>query len=110
MKKITKTIRKTKDFQFIVDLTNVNDPTTMIAAFGFAKQEAGLPMLDNELDAIIVKACELSCNAFISAIDANAKDIEIKKDEKIVFDAKGQFKIKKSNIFKRFWNWITRKK
>ena len=38
-----------------------------------------------------------------------AKTVEINGDEKLVFDSKGQFKVKKPNIFKRFWNWITRK-
>lgn len=120
MKKDTKkTVKKTskvvKEFKpkFVVDLTKVKEPSDICIAFAMAKQGAGLPISDTEMRAVIDKTVELSMDCMLacsrSVFNEVAKTVEINGDEKLVFDSKGQFKVKKPNIFKRFWNWITRK-
>jgi len=120
MKKDTKkTVKKTskvvKEFKpkFVVDLTKIKEPSDIYVAFAMAKQSAGLPISDTEMKAVIDKTVELSMNCMFacsrSIFNEMAKTVEINGDEKLVFDSKGQFKVKKPNIFKRFWNWITGK-
>ena len=120
MKKDTKkTVKKTskvvKEFKpkFVVDLTNVTDPQDVCVEFAFAKQNAGLPLSEREFTALIDKTIDITINGMLACSKAVfnevAKTVEINGDEKLVFDSKGQFKVKKPNIFKRFWNWITRK-
>lgn len=112
MKKETKTKKTTKKTispKFIVDLTKAESATDVYAQFGLAKQEAGLPLSNEEFNAIILIVAGVAVESLGEVIDNVAKSIEIKRGEKLVFDAKGHFTIKKPNIFRRFWNWITRK-
>ena len=111
MKKTTKKTKKVTKPAFIVDLTNVTTPSELYAAFGLAKQDAKLPITDDELMAIINVAVNTTIEVLLNEFnELPHNDIEIKNGEKLVFDEKGNFKVKKPNIFRRFWNWITRKK
>lgn len=105
----TKKTKKSTKPTCIVDLTNVETLTDVFAAFGIAKQKAGIPITEDELGAIIDKTIDLTEQAISEKIALNTKKVKIEKDEKIIFDANGNYTIKKPNIFKRFWNWITKK-
>ena len=111
--KTIKTTKKTKKVAkpaFIVNLTKADSATEVYAQFALAKQEAGLPISSEEFNAVMLVSAMVAIDALGEAIDKVSKQIEIKNDEKLVFDAKGHFIVKKPNIFRRFWNWITRKK
>ena len=111
MKKTNKKVTKTVKPAFIVDLTNVETPDELYAAFGLAKQDANLPMTDDELVAIV----NIAINTTLSVLQDTFKKLPYKEynitnGEKLIFDENGNVKVKKANIFRRFWNWITRKK
>ena len=107
--KTKKTTKKTVSPKFIVDLTKAESATDVYAQFALAKQEAGLPLSNEEFNAIMLIAGIVAVEDLGEAINNVSKSIEIKNGEKLVFDAKGHFTVKKPNIFRRFWNWITRK-
>ena len=116
MKKDTKKVTKktVKEFKpaFVVDLTDAKSMTDVYVAFGLAKQSAGLPISDVEFDAITDKIVEISVHELAEmskeAFDKATRIVNITGDEKLVFDAKGGFTVKKPNVFKRFWNWVTK--
>lgn len=108
----------------IVDLTNVESPSDVYAAFVEAK--CGVePITKEEMFNYAMHVTELmntyiiqSCNRLIDYMDAlidtiesaydSSEDNEEAEDE---CEAPEEKKVeKKPNIFKRFWNWITRKK
>lgn len=110
MKKTNKKITKTVKPAFIVDLTNVETPAELYAAFGLAKQDANLPMTDDELVSIVNIAINTTLTTLKDAFDKLPyTEYNITNGEKLIFDEKGNVKVKKPNIFRRFWNWITRK-
>lgn len=115
MKKETKkSSKKTKEPKFIVNLTDTEESIDTYAEFAFAKQRAGLPLTDAQLNAVIALTVNTVKDYIISQIASNivnnGKSIEINDGEKLIFDSKGNVEVKKPNIFKRFWNWITKKK
>ena len=110
----------------IVDLTNVESPSDVYAAFVEAK--CGVePITKEEMFNYAMHVTELmntyiiqSCNRLIDYMDAlidtiesaydnqeDPDDLVIKREEEEEDEEKVE---KKPNIFKRFWNWITRKK
>ena len=89
IKKSTRTTKKAVKPEYIVDLTTVQDLGDAYAAFGWAKIDKYLT--PTEIDAI---ACEIA--------DAVAPRV-------IICECPCK-KSKKTNIFKRFWNWLTCKK
>lgn len=104
-----KTIKKnTKEVKpaFIVDLTHIEEPEDVYMAFGLAKQNAGLPINDIEFTAIIDHMLKFMIKSIGTSFTASCKEVEITGDDKLVFDSKGNFTVKKPNIFKRFWNWV----
>lgn len=108
-KKVTKKAVKKVEPKFIVDLTTVENPMDIYVKFGLAKQNAGLPMTKAEFEAIVDKVADLTSEIIYCKMLLASTPIEINGDDKLVFDSKGKFQVKKPNIFKRFWNWITRK-
>ena len=108
-KKATVVPKKDLKPKFTVDLTKAECANDVFAQFAVAKQEAGLPMTDNEFNAVVLASSMMAVEALGEAINKVSKEIEIKNGDKLVFDSKGNFKVKKPNIFRRFWNWITRK-
>lgn len=87
MKKTTKNTKKTFKPVYTVDITDCVNGTDVLLAFANAKQKAGLPITDDELNAIIE---DNSYMIILECVDHSIRE-------------------KKPNIFKRFWNWITRK-
>lgn len=87
---------------YTVDVTNCTDERGIIVAFVEAKVKAGLPITEEELNAVIfdysTDAAEYTTYLLTSMIPIK---IEYKNTSKVD---------KKPNVFKRFWNWITRKK
>lgn len=73
---------------FVVDATNCFDGYDLLLAFAYAKQKAGLPITDDELDAIV---------------DDNSVTIVIREE------VERQIKPKKP-WYKRFGNWLIGKK
>lgn len=124
--KSTKPVKKC----VIVDLTNIENPSDVYAAFVEAK--CGVEPITKEemfnyamhvtelMNSTIVKSCvSLSKTQFydnMDYIDALIDTIESAYDNQedtddLVIKRKEEEKVeKKPNIFKRFWNWITRKK
>lgn len=88
------TAKKTKNPSYIVDLTKVTHLEDIDVAFGLAKHNAGLAISDEELAAIILDVYK----KFGPKITIVNCDCEYPKPKK------------KSNIFKRFWNWLRGKK
>lgn len=110
-KSISKTKKKTPELAFVVNLTNAETPQEIYAEYGYAKQRAGLPITKDELTAIMFDAAMTGIAVLAEVASSHpSKTIEIKNGEKLVFDENGKWKVKKPNIFRRFWNWITRKK
>lgn len=121
MKKTTKVIKKTikKEFKpaYTVDITDAVTPEDIILAFAWAKTSAVLN--DAEIDAIVSDVMEntfammeATANSFLNVNKAvydisNGASVIINKDGVRIEEPKPA---KKPNIFKRFWNWITRKK
>ena len=107
----------------IVDLTNVESPSDVYAAFVEAK--CGVePITKEEMFNYAMHVTELmnstivkSCASLIDYIDAlidtieNVYDNDDSDDLVIKREEEEEEKVeKKPNIFKRFWNWIIRKK
>ena len=79
---------KTKTFkpEYIIDMTNANTVKELLAEIATSKTNANIPVTNEELEAVYSKGM----------------------DEAVVVVPIYVQKPKK-NIFKRFWNWITRK-
>lgn len=93
MKKTT----KSKEPVYFVHIDEIEDLNDIDVAFGLAKQEAGLPISDEEFDAItsfIVKEVYASFAPMtVTVVDCSNCGI----------------KVKKQPWYKRFWNWLRRK-
>ena len=106
MAKTKTTVQKTNKIKVVkplykVDLTNAETFDDVAIAFAMAKFEAKQPLDKRDLMAIIWEAdvetaieLALLASTIIPAI----------------CQCKCEYKCKKQNIFKRFWNWLTRKK
>lgn len=88
-----KTTNKIKNIKvkpaYTVDLTKCEDAFDVLLAFAYTKQEAGYPLTTDELNAII---------------EDNSTTIFIRE---FVCDCECE---PKKPWYKRFWNWLTRKK
>lgn len=117
MKKITKKIKPA----FTVNLTTAYGVEDTVAAFTFAKVDAGIPISWDELDALfnsytreLFKAMFNGNNAIIDTgytyKPVNMLAVTIEEGEKFTFDtATKKISIKKPNIFKRAWNKLFHK-
>ena len=83
-----KNIKKRVKPAFVVDLTDCVDGFDVLYKFAITKHEAGLPITDDELDAIVQKKSMATTLVF---------DVDV-------------FEMKKTPWYKRFWRWLTRKK
>lgn len=111
MKKTVKKTEKVKKPAFIVNLTDAETPTDVLMQFGLAKHNAGMAMTDDELIAICKKQSEVTVDILTAALlTAPHTEYVVENGAKLILDEFGNAKIKKPNIFKRFWRWITRKK
>jgi len=120
IKKVTKTVKKKKFVpKFIVDFTLCDTITDVYYAMGVAKMFVDIELTETEINAIL-DTCKTDALYITSElVDSeilikNSKGffVEPKIRETVVLKADEEVKIvkKKPNIFKRFWNWITRKK
>ena len=90
---------------YIVDITKCEDALDMIVAIAYAKVDANVAITRDELDAVII----------LSAYDLKdyVNEMADKYSEMIINTlnecAEKKEPKKKPNIFKRFWNWMTKK-
>jgi hypothetical protein len=85
---MNKNVKKIIKPAYIVDAINCESPFDLLVAFGEAKQNAGLPITKDELEAIIEANKEV-----IYIIDT----VEVRCERK------------KLPWYKRFWRWLTKK-
>lgn len=88
MKTQNKTKKSTFKPTYVVDITECENAQDMLVAFGNAKQKAGCPITDEELDAII-----------------DDKSVMIVLHDICAYEVKDE----KKPWYRRLWNWITRK-
>lgn len=123
--KSTKLVKK----YVIVDLTNVKNPCDVYAAFVEAK--CGVEPITKEemfnyamyvtelMNSTVIKSCDRLIDYIDALFDVIERTHDIPEDDEVVVDKcelkreepeEEKMVEKKPNIFKRFWNWITRKK
>lgn len=90
---------------YIVDITKCEDALDMIVAIAYAKVDANVAITRDELDTVIIlntynlkDYIEETADKFSEMIINTLNKCVEKKEPK-----------KKPNIFKRFWNWMTKK-
>lgn len=84
---------------YIVDATKVKNAADMVVALKVGKLNANVPLTANETKDLV--------NIMVDSAEKRARNGNIRL---FVVSACGNaVKVKKPNIFKRFWNWITRK-
>lgn len=103
---------------YTVNIAEAETVFDIYAKFAVAKVKAGIPLTQKEMDAYMVVATEYCAEYFLTLLfeDCNCDYIKINKDFGIACVKCVQIEldkptpVKKPNVFKRFWNWITRKK
>lgn len=85
---------------FTVNITNCNDDRDIVVEFTKAKVRAGLPITEYEFNTCISHTISM----FEDALNSMSFELEVPDVPDMILVKK------KPNIFKRFWNWITRKK
>lgn len=112
-----KTTKRTKKNEPILDLTMAEDDIDVFAAYGRMKVEQNQPISQIELESIIANHVDAILatmftwnNTVMLKEDGTymAMNLSVYTPEKT--EAAEPKVEKKPNIFKRFWNWITRKK
>lgn len=108
-----KTNKKTKPM-FVVDFTNISSVNEISAKIARAKVDAGIPLTKNDL----INVIESSIDDFVAELyDAGIIELagNVISPKHVTIDFNGVFESvkeepKKPNVFKRFWNWVRRKK
>ena len=90
---------------YIVDITKCEDTLDMIVAIAYAKIDANVAITRDELDAVIVLSA-YDLKNFVEATADKFSEMIINTLNKCVEKKEPK---KKPNIFKRFWNWMTKK-
>ena len=90
---------------YIVDITKCEDTLDMIVAIAYAKIDANVAITRDELDAVIVLSA-YDLKNFVEATVVKFSEMIINTLNKCVEKKEPK---KKPNIFKRFWNWMTKK-
>lgn len=88
MKKSTKEFKPT----YVVNIDEIEYLEDIPSVWALAKQDAGLPLTDEELTDICVRVCR-EMRPIITVVGCNCDCVT-----------------KKEPWYKRFWNWLTRKK
>lgn len=105
------TSKKSNKPAYVVDITWCNDLYDTALAFAIAKQKAGVPLSDENVDII--------CTAVVDEFGDVLNDLGfIKKTNHLIEPATRTVCVcetcekpkKKGNIFKRFWKWLFGKK
>lgn len=113
-KTVKKTTKKTVEPEIIMNCVTNTTPKQLYNEAINAKIRAGKPINAEELqfikDTTVAETVnELAGVAVEAFMSMPHNTIEIKNGEKLVFDEKGNVKVKKPNVFRRFWNWLRRK-
>ena len=99
---------------YIVDITSCQTANDVICEFAYAKVEAGLPITMLEYK-VSMKSCidnyktteEMIHECFDTAVN---KVATIADKLCGIYTKPNNTEVKKPNVFKRFWNWLTNKK
>lgn len=113
-KTVKKTTKKTIKPEFIMNCVTNTTPDELYTEAVNAKVRAGKAITKDELEYIKEKTISDTVDkvaeiAAVACFNAPCKTFEVKDGEKLVFDAYGNAKVKKPNMFRRFWNWLRRK-
>ena len=113
-KTVKKTTKKTVEPEIIMNCVTNTTPNALYNELIEAKVRAKKPITKDELEfvkesTVAETVDELAGVAVEAFMSMPHNTIEIKNGEKLVFDEKGNVKVKKPNIFRRFWNWLRRK-
>lgn len=105
-KNMKKIIKNTVKPAYVVDVTDCYDMYDFSLAFAIAKQKAGQPLTDENLDIICTAAVDSLLNALsdLGAINKKNHCIEIVRNI-TVCDCR-----KKEPWYKRFWKWLVGRK
>ena len=99
---------------YIVDITSCQTANDVICEFAYAKVETGLPITMLEYK-VSMKSCidnyktaeEMIHECFDTAV---SKVATIADKLCGIYTKQNNTEVKKPNVFKRFWNWLTNKK
>ena len=110
MKKTVKKTNKVVKPEFIMNCVNNVTPGSLYVELIEAKVRAGKPISKEELDYIKGYVINVAIDEIVTVCsEIPYKEYVVEDGAKLVFDEKGNAKVVKPNIFRRFWNWITRK-
>lgn len=87
---------------YVIDITDCYSIEETMFAIALAKLNYALN--EYEIKALVTDMLEFTNELAL----LNAKKFTLANGEKVVISADG-IKVKKPNIFRRFWNWVTRK-
>lgn len=94
------TTKKSVKPTYVVDITWCKDIQDIAYAFAITKQKAGIPLSDNDVNAIRTEAVV----PFMNALEFAEYDVQ-----NIICACECKTE-KKPGMFKRFWNWLTGRK
>ena len=114
-KTVKKTTKKTVKPEIIMNCVTNITPTQLYNEAIEAKIRAGKAITKDELefikDRVVAETIDEMANVAVEAFASIPhQTFEVKNGETLIFDEHGNVKVKKPNIFRRFWNWIARKK
>lgn len=118
-KKTTTPKKVKKKFKpaFVVDATGVEDPKELLAAYGIAKQNAGIVMTEEEFEAIVETVTQMTIDQIFGGYNC----VALAGGKTLRFDITGLsslfedscsnkceccHKAKKKNFFSRMWNKV----
>ena len=90
---------------YIIDITKCEDTLDMIVAIVYAKVDANVAITRDELDAVIILSA-YDLKDYVNEMADKYSEMIINTLNKCVEKKEPK---KKPNIFKRFWNWMTKK-
>ena len=90
---------------YIIDITKCEDTLDMIVAIVYAKVDANVAITRDELDAMMFLTA-YNLKNYIDEVADKYSEMIIDTLNKCVEKKEPK---KKPNIFKRFWNWMTKK-
>lgn len=90
---------------YIIDITKCEDTLDMIVAIVYAKVDANVAITRDELDAMMLLTA-YNLKNYIEETADKFSEMIINTLNKCVENKEPK---KKPNIFKRFWNWMTKK-
>lgn len=98
--------KKTTKPAFTVDITACNDLYNTALAFAIAKQKAGIPLTDENIDIIITAGIDTFGDILDELGYIHKENHFIAPVVRTLYVTEKEEPKKKENIFKRFWNWI----